>query len=786
MSRLRKGCCALTADRGQHCDRGCGSVDIINNLIIIKNMFFCCFFVLIVGIQYLSGLFLAVLSPGKRHSAGRVVLIFVLTAVLYSLVWCALLIRRYGTGTVPFDLLFNNLRTGSMLYQDVGYFAQMSLFTAAASCLIGLCLCRLVNEGQLHLSRLQENMVIISFVLAFLCLYLGYRYADHTLRQLKLTGLHGDGSLAEANGIYSTTDYIKLMNTGENTVDLDGLFLSDELSGRFLIPLSGNMIAAGEELVFYLDDLAPFKLSAGETVYLTDTNGTVYDQVSYEPEGDVVLGEPVFSAESGFYDKPFLLSLDVSENTGKNGAVYYTLDGSEPTPMSQRYTEPIEVYDKKGTPAPCRQAKRVVYDYAEYEPENTEVDRAFIVRAAVFDEEGHRSRVANGVYFIGTPEYTNRKVISITADYDSLFGLNGICTTGPLYDAWYLSGGGPDQPEVNFWKSGRAWEIKGNLQYFNKGEPEGGQDVGLRVFGGSSRDFALKHFSIYSRKSYSGSDSFCVDFFDNNRPVHSIALRDGTADAVLQDLCAGRKVAAQPHAQVSVFLNGEFWFDTYACEKYSPAYFYEHKGIAENNIIIVKEGLIDQGEAGDELLYDQIYEYIADHDLSDQQSYEEFCDIIDVQSYIDYICATAYGANLDQDEIINRQLYRARKPVDDDENDGRWRWCLYDMDFLGGIMESPEDYGVEHSYEINPFSDRLGDESVNINEQTLFRALIQNDEFKKDLVATMKDMMETDFSMDNVKKVFDRYEGSKQELKEFFKNRPEYMNRILLEEFGDS
>lgn len=747
-------------------------------------MIFLILFIIITMLQLSAGLSVVLATPGKRLSGSRIGLCILSASAVYAAFWAAVVLYGFRGTENAFREFFLILRSGRAFYQDIEYLVT-AVFVGAVLCIsFGFYLRRLIHDGQPGISRLQENIIIITAAVSILYLFAGYRNADCSKEQVKLSELHGDGSLKEAEGgIYTIADFIRLKNTGKNDIDLEELYLSDDLQTSDTLSLEGNIIPSGGELVLYLDDTSPFKLSKGETVFVTDKNGNVYDSLSYDPDSDVILGEPVLSHENGFYEEGFLLTITMPEKASEDEYIAYTLDGSAPSADSIRYEGPVEVYDRKGEETPCLDAKRVIYDYADYEPEHEDVDRAFVIRAAVFDGRGNRSRTVNGTYFIGNYEYEDRKIISLTADYEGLFGLNGICTTGPLYDAWYLGGQAGEAPVPNFRQAGRAFEIEGNLQYFNNGSCVGGQDVGLRVFGGSMRDLAKKHFSVYSRKTYSGSDSFSMDIFDNGRPVHSIALRDGLSDAVLQELSEGRDVASQVHTRVVVFLNGEFWFDTFACEKYSPAYFYEHKGIAENNIIIVKEGLIDTGMEGDELLYQQIYQYIGEHDLSNQDFYEEFCNIIDVQSYIDYLCATAYGCNLDQDEIINRQLYRARKSVGDGENDGRWRWALYDMDLLDTLFDSTDYFEVDEVYEIDPFTARITEDSINIEEQTLFRALMQNESFRQSFSDTMKDFIETDYSMENVDRVLAKYGGDTGQLRRFFKHRAKYMNEFVEEEF---
>ncbi len=740
-----------------------------------------CIYALSVMLPILSGILIAAFTPGRKLSPMRTVLSVLASAAIDLAVLLLLLSLRFGAGGIAGT--FKEALNNNIIYQDVQFLALSGMAFVAFSIFSGFFLRRLLYEDRPQVSRAQENMIILSVIFSMAFAALSFWVTDYSKTHIKLKELHGDGSLAEKAGMLTTIDFVSIENRGACPVELSELYLSDREKELKKYSLQGYRLEAGQELPLFLDNASPFEVGSGETVYLSDEGGRILDKLLYDPDSEVTLSPPVLSEESGFYTEEFLLSLSLPEGMPEDTDIFYTLDGSFPTQYSDRYVEPVRVYDRKGEPNPCREAKRVVYDYADYEPEAYDVDRAFVIRAAAYDKEGHRSEAISGIYFIGDDEYRDKRVISLMADYESLFGLNGICTTGPLYDAWYQTGMAGEQPVVNFWQSGRAYEAEGCLQFLDCGEFKGEQEIGLRVFGGSKRDRALKPFSVYSRKSYSGSDSFSIDFFGNGRPVHSIALRDGRSDAILQKLSSGRNVASQPHVEVSVFLNGEHWYDTFACEKYSPAYFYEHKGIAENNIIIVKEGKIDDGVPEDEALYGEIYGFLAEHDLADPDSYAQFCNIVDVQSYIEYLCANLYGLNIDQDEEINRQLYRARKPVSEGDNDGRWRFSLYDMDVLDTMVDSEDYYEVEEAAQINPFTARITENSINFEEQTLFKALKRNEEFCARFIDTFNDMMDNDFSPENVEPVLTEF-GAPLKLRDFFAHRKEYMTQFLYEEFS--
>ena len=126
----------------------------------------------------------------------------------------------------------------------------------------------------------------------------------------------------------------------------------------------------------------------------------------------------VFSRQGGFYEERFALELFCDDGHH----IRYTLNGGTPTEDAPLYTEPLrldaELYSKSNiyTIVDCLPSAYFPVD---------DVERAIVIRAAAFDDEGHRvGEVATNTYLIrdlgcdthGLP------VLSIAADSVDLFG----------------------------------------------------------------------------------------------------------------------------------------------------------------------------------------------------------------------------------------------------------------------------------------------------------------------------------------------------------------------------
>lgn len=630
--------------------------------------------------------------------------------------------------------------------------------------------------------------------------------------QIKLNEICSDNESYTVGEEQVIEDYIELYNEGNYAYTMKGLYLSDDQYDLKKISLEGYEIGAKEWLTIVCrDSNNSFAINnKGETIYLSDENGNILDFVEVDKlEGDTAytrmedeqwcIGNctpgaaneayasrevdlPVLSHEGGFYDESFDLTLSSAEGT----SIYYSVDGSEPDENSSKYEEPIMVYDRTSEENIGLAVRNVVRDWQEYEPIDYKVPKAFILRAVAIDAEGNKSDVVTSTYFIGQSEYKNQDVVSLVTDYDNLFDSEtGIYVTGSEYDEWYLNGEEGDRPLPNFRQKGKAWERPASFEFFSGSEKLLEQNVGIRIQGAGARENWDKRFSIYARKEYSDSNYLEIPFFGDEVLSHSIVLRNGRGDCVAQELLSDRGMPWQRYREVAVFVNGEYYYTTYIREKYSEEYFHDRYGIDKDNLVVIKSNTAACGVETDMVLFRELYEYIDTHDFSKDEEYYALNNIMDLQSYIDFLVSNIYLMNVDVEveETKNVVMWRTREATDDQYSDGRWRFALYDMDTLDWM--NGERFGVETNSEINVFENMMFEEDLSYNEGVIYTALKKNPNFAKQFVLTCCDMMNTYFQPKQIEAVLSGFEKDMESYNRgFFVKRSYYMKQHMEKEFG--
>jgi len=575
-------------------------------------------------------------------------------------------------------------------------------------------------------------------------------------------------------------DYIELINTSDEEIDMSALYLSDDLSelqkdclGGIVVPPKGKVLYAADGNVMNLPDHLSFQInSEGETIYLSYRNGEICDVVSvpklrynqtYSREVDGVgdwvistgtpmsdnsmaskifaeeLGRVECSLNGGFYLEPLEIEINRDDKADLRGDIYYTLDGSVPTLNSHLYSEPIKL--EQGTN---------------------------VLRTRLIEKSGMVGPIKSVTYFVGDIEKTSDVIISMMIEPDELLGEDGIYVNGPAYDAWIASGKKGDYVTPNWLYSGRQSEREVNIELFFEGEYVN-QPAGIRINGGSTRWLEEKRFALYSREIYSGNR-----FFENtpfNRSTHSMVLRSGVVDAVVPQMVSDRNVTSASAANAVTYINGQYWYDFYLREKITADFIAEKYGLSKDNIVIMKNDKLQDGIDEDIALYDELWELISDETMAKEKKYKLLEQYIDVQSLMDYIAINVYVGNMDLTEQHNFVVWRTRTKENDEYGDTRWRWILDDLD--GGEY-------VNATY--NTFQDKV-QHSYTIGEWETLKIIKENPEYKERFVTTFMDIVNNNFSESTVTPIMEKYGVDLGYNNKFYKERKHYIVPYLMEEF---
>ena len=623
-------------------------------------------------------------------------------------------------------------------------------------------------------------------------------------------------SLKAADG--TSPDWIELYNAGNTDADLSGIGLSDGDKNRFKFTFpQGAKLAAGAYLIVFCDDTdaatgelhAAFKISAaGETIYLTAADGTELDRVELpELDVDVTYGrkdaesfallkatpgasnetaetvyrveKPVFSAEGGFYDAAFDLTL-----SGADGcSVFYTLDGSDPRTSSSAKADQSGISIRNNTNDPNKLAAVREISLRGYTPPDYAVDKGMIVRAVCKDSSGAFSEVATNSYFVGKTAsyYKDMKVLSISTDSSNFFDKEtGIYMIGNQYDRWKNSGSfdpkmdlGDCKNPTNYNMEGKEWERPCNIQVFEDGKLKYTEDVGVRISGNWTTAFPQKSMTFYARKDY-GSNKMQHDFFEGGardidgakiKEYKKVTIRNGGngydncrfRDDLNQSLAEGLALGKQAKQDYIVFLDGEFWGAYSMQEKLDENYIESHYHVDADNVSMLKNGEEFEGpEAGFEA-YKQFWNWAMSADMANAANYQRVCDTIDVEGFMDFVAFESYIVNWDC--MLNNNnwlIWRANEAdASNPYADGKWRFLLFDTEYSSGY-----DGQCPLNKDYFKHMDRSGKLT---SIASLFFKLMNNAAFKEQFFTRYQTIAKENFDAAKVSEKIDAYAAATKE-----------------------
>lgn len=513
-------------------------------------------------------------------------------------------------------------------------------------------------------------------------------------------------------------DWIELYNDGATAVNLNGYFLTDNLSKpnkwmitNLTIEAKGfaiiwadakdsanhtnfNLSATAEQVGLFKPDLSPVdtlsyglqdpNISFGRatdgsstwTLFTQSTPGASNTSTSYS---GIVKSDPSFSIPGGVYHNAVTVSL----KSIFGGVVRFTLDGTEPNEQSPIANGPITI------------------------------DKNTVVRARIHKEGQILGPVNTNTYLIDTENKINKlPIVCVTSDpmnfWDPVKGIYTVHTVKP------------------------DWEIPVNIElYENDGRTGAAFNLkaGVKSTGLYSWQLPEKMLGVSFRKEYGASKLEYPLIFDKERKVFkTFSLRASGSDwgnTMFRDGMIQTAAVENTNIDNSgfracvVYINGQYMGIHNIREKIDEDYIVGNHGLEPGTFDMVEE--TDAGhyaEAGD-LTANDYFLSLTSRDLSNQANYDALAAEMDIEDFTDVVCTEVYSGN----SSIGHNLMKY-KP----KEGGKWKWILMDFDrgFFGATNQMISFYVNEDGWP--------------------FKALMNNAEYKKFFGRKLSDLMFTTFN----------------------------------------
>jgi len=532
-------------------------------------------------------------------------------------------------------------------------------------------------------------------------------------------------------------DWIEIYNPSENPIDIGGYILTDDINFTNMSRISTDFedsttIPPKGFLIIWADNQPEqgplhvgFKLSSlGEQIYLINgTNNTIVDSVTFsEQHRNISLGRyqnnwmfydsptpleenaagflgisspPSFSEESSVFIGSKTISI-IKNNP--NDTIRYTLDGSNPTLLSQIYNNSIEI------------------------------DSTTIIRASTFESNYIPSRIISNT-FVLVQESNLPKMIIVT-DPPNLWNNS----TG-IY--------------VKYNGRGREWERESVFQYIKNNSFQFSINSGLRIQGSTSRKLPKKSFRLFFREDY-GEDRLTYDMFLNSdvNSFKNLVLRGGydedltqpkgtlLRDPLVSELWKSMGELTSLGNFATLHLNNDYWGIYNIRESINEDFVRDHLQYENFDLIrYTKDDPVyfpelDYGSMED---WDELTKFFNENDFTQNSVYEEAKQRIDINNYTNLqvlaqctqYFSWGYGVFVTKEKNPN----------------AKWYWTIWDMD------------RAYTTYTWNEFSRYNSPNSYWY--YLILNRLLQNENYRVYFINRMNDMLNTLFLPENVTPIID-------------------------------
>ena len=352
-------------------------------------------------------------------------------------------------------------------------------------------------------------------------------------------------------------------------------------------------------------------------------------------------------------------------------------------------------------------------------------------------------------------------IISVVTDPHHIFGS----------DIAIFEKSGNGRPGNGQWENcnwNMDWDRPVNMEYITTdGETVVNQECNINACGGWSRAFTPHSFKLKANKIFYEQNYFPYQFWKNKQFLKSktLQIRNGgndtgcrIKDAALQEIIArsGLYIECQAWQPVHVYINGAPYAVLNMREPNNKHYASANYGIDADEM--------DQFEIGPDSGYVQkegtreAWErlYTLSRRAISPTYYEEIGKLLDINAFVNYLAMHFYLGNWDWPQN-NVKAFR-------DQNDGKFRFVVYDLDgalnttssistFLGKQNYTFDRlYGYDYSTSTSLTNQRLTKE---IEFVTIVKNLLNNASFKKRLVDAMCIMGGSVYTPERVQSIVD-------------------------------
>jgi hypothetical protein len=425
--------------------------------------------------------------------------------------------------------------------------------------------------------------------------------------------------------------------------------------------------------------------------------------------------QPTASVGGGKFTSAFSVSLSAAGGS----AIYYTLDGSEPTNTSARYGGPLSI------------------------------SQTSVLRARAYD-------AAN--------------VASLTTTHTYLFNVSH---TFPVVCLSFKDGDFFDPATGIYPNFEKDLTTKCNVEFFepNSNNASLNQAVEVEIQGSASASLPQKSLELKAKKAL-GNGVMPYNVFKDlpYTEYKRIVLRNGGQDwnvmmfrdefvtslfADLSDLSVSLQkpeLFASAHRPSVVYLNGKYWGIHNVKERMKTAYVEQHFNLKEAEYDLVENEF--ESVNGDSTSWITFLRYLnSGLNFADNTNFDQLKQRINYQNYLDYNAHNIFIDNEDWPSNNNRRFLGKAAG-------SKWQWLNFDHDFSFGLFQLTGGFNTGDATPnalrrmLEPgFGGRLTPAWATV----LFRKLFQNQQFRYDYTNRTADMMNTIFSASRLNARIDQF-----------------------------